>query len=137
MLTEKHYWHLSSRVYIYEQHLAQELADSTPSHLQSTHNRKMWAYEHVRSGFTFRQYGHIGDMLTNGNKSAARDAAVSEGVADAPEPPLVRGGDLVRMFPAQRPGPWVGKMLRELLEQQYSGEFSDRHQALLTVQHML
>jgi tRNA nucleotidyltransferase/poly(A) polymerase len=108
------------------QNIAEDLASTDPARLNTSYERKVHANDMSRRGFTFERYlkfcGLRGDLA---GIRVAR-AALAEGIATQPEPPMIQGRDVIALVgKSRKPGPWVGELVAEALDRQYRGEFTD------------
>jgi tRNA nucleotidyltransferase/poly(A) polymerase len=85
---------------------------------QSSKEVKAWGREIARGGLTPKDY-----YIVSGNEEV-RDAAVKANCFDAPIPDILTGAKVLK-YSEQKPGPWVGKLLREASQAQDDEVFTD------------
>jgi len=66
-----------------------------------------------------------------------QSTAQSLGLLDGPEPDLVKGEDLMALFPGRRPGPWMRVSLDEARAAQYADGFRTRESGLAWIKKNL
>jgi tRNA nucleotidyltransferase/poly(A) polymerase len=80
---------------------------------------RYWAKDF--NGVRVRDWAKVQEALGN-KKVAATVLAKAEklGIADDYEPPFVQGRDVLANYPNVKTGPWLGHLLRDALDEQYS-----------------
>lgn len=112
-----------------EQNLAYILSSFDKSTADSTYKRKHLAKELARDGFTFNDYGKFSETMNNTGGTQIAEQANLEGIGDKPEADYVMGKNILEMT-SKKPGPWMGKLLEEIRDKQYRGEFKNKEEAL-------
>jgi putative nucleotidyltransferase with HDIG domain len=105
-------------------------------HERPLDRRTIWRYQRATAPFSadITVFTVADRLSTRGrNAGAAIEAHLEVAremlAAPLPEPPLVRGDELVREI-GIRPGPALGRLLEQLAEDQYAGAVSTRDEAL-------
>jgi tRNA nucleotidyltransferase/poly(A) polymerase len=91
---------------------------------------KTWSYGLPRQ-LSIRDWAIL--QTANGKEEHAKNVlqkAEQYGVADKPEPDVLKGEDVLALFPNERPGRWVGETIASARKAQYAGIFSSRDDAL-------
>lgn len=117
--------------------LAAALCDTNSADLDTRYARKHWARKKVSTGFTFTRYRAFAHLTDNIDALRVCDEAFTDGVLDAPEPPLIQGRDILALAGDRKPGPWTGKLVNAALDAQYRGQFRDKNDALNWVREQL
>lgn len=115
---------------------AQDLAHTDPSTLSARKDRKAYALKLASRGFTFEDYKTYASLIDDEAGVRVANAAINDGVGLQPEPDLIMGRDLQELTD-RKPGPWMGQLLREARDRQYSDLFIDKSDALAWVKEQL
>ena len=100
---------------------ARKLVSSAAPKDVTPYNMRLWAKE--MQGTTISQWGQVQESLGNLNSKAVLAEAEKLGLSDGWEAGLVQGRDVLEVYPASKPGPWLGKLLAQALTEQYQGKF--------------
>lgn len=110
--------------------LARTLVGTDPAALDTPYARKRFALDTVKSGWTFDKYRQYAEMVGDTDGVRAAKAGIRDGLADAPEPPIVQGRDVISVAGGRKPGPWVGELVARALDEQYRGNLADKESAV-------
>lgn len=111
------------------QQLAMTLSQFNPKGVTNTYEVKNAARQLRVSGFTFETYEAQCKMT--GDVEGLRVCAMAKesGVLHSFERPMIQGRDILESSGA-KPGAWMGKVLAEIEDRQYRGEFKNKDDAL-------
>lgn len=121
---------------IREQSKAELLSNIDKTDLSTTLKRKMFAETLSKQKMSFKDYGEFAVMCNNKNMVENVRMAVREGVGEKPEELFVNGKEIMDIG-KQKPGPWVGKILSKVKEQQYSGKLKNKKETIEFINNML
>ncbi len=108
-----------------QKNMAYHLATITPPEVIADTTLRHWAYEIPRQ-VTIRDILFV--MEARGETDKAQELfmhADSLGLLDSRESDWVNGNDVLTLFPAKKPGKWLGGFLDSIREAQYSRQFVD------------
>lgn len=112
-----------------EQNLSLVYANFNSQDFHDSFSRKKAARELAKTGFNFEDYKKFATLVKDRDGVAVALAAISEGVGETPEREFVMGRDVLAITD-RKAGPWMGKLLTEILDKQYRGEFKNREEAI-------
>lgn len=119
-----------------QQEVCYDLASFDVRKASTTKDRRNLAFKMARRGFTFRNLSTFSQLSGNKRMLQVALSAKEDGVWNGPEPDLITGKDVLS-FSDKAPGPWVGKLISEMRERQYSGEFRKKSEGLSIISELL
>lgn len=119
-----------------QQKLANTLVNVVPENLQTEYDRKRFAFDVQRSGFTFKQYLELSRLQNNKNGIKVAQEALKEGLSNGPEKDFIQGKDILEKTD-KKPGPWMGELLNNIRDEQFKGSFKNKEEALQEALHRI
>lgn len=108
---------------------ASAVLDTDALSLDTPYARKKAALRLSKTGASLRDVRNFAVVTGDSRGTTLANWAIREGIGDKPEPDLVQGRDVLDITD-RKPGPWVGKLLTELREEQYQGRFNNKDEAI-------
>lgn len=109
------------------------LALASPPEVNCEQAVRAWAFDLSASGTNVAQW-HLMQRATGAADLERADrlqsVAFDQNCLNSPQPDLLLGRDIVRVFSQRRPGPWTGEVQRAARQAQVAGAFIDREGAL-------
>lgn len=109
--------------------LAHALVDTDPVQNSTAYARKVRARQMEKTGWTWEKYRTYAEITGDIEGVRVADLAIAEGIGSAPEEQWVQGRDILARVD-RKPGPWLGKLVADILDRQYRGEFGNREAAI-------
>lgn len=118
------------------QKMSKDLINVNHHDIATMKDRKYYAFVNNNRHFNFRNYRDFSKMINDDDSVVLAEKAITEGLGDGPESDFILGRDILSMTD-KKPGPWLGKILNELREKQYSGTFTNKAEALSQAKNLL
>lgn len=108
---------------------ASAILDTDALSLDTPYARKKAALRLSKTGASLRDVRNFAVVTGDSRGTTLANWAIREKIADGPEPDLIQGRDVLDITD-RKPGPWIGKLLSELREEQYQGRFNNKDEAI-------
>ena len=107
------------------QNAAYGLSRATPPETTDDTAVRTWARTLGSGKTSVREWSRLARVTGNHTQAVTLlQAAERLGCADAPQPDLLQGRDVLPRFPDRKPGPWTGQVLRDARHAQDTGVFT-------------
>lgn len=114
---------------------AYDLIEASESDLSTKESRHSFIANHQARHFSYHNLATYSKTRKDWDTQRDAHLAISEGIADAPEPELVTGNEVLDAV-GKPPGPWLGKALKTLRAEQFAERVQTKEEALTFLKNL-